>query len=313
MSTVDPTSVPRVGWSRRMAGILASSIALPLVFEILLALIGDEQFNFARAGITVVVVGLAAGLLYAARPGWLNMQRARATFLVLAGLGSALHGFLVTAMPDIFDNNELVQDVVGMMTLIIGVTTFAVGCFYFRVEDVQEAAENPATTKVPDEEVAVSTVPGMYQADSSDRALLDACKAALSVERLHYVALYEPPDSEPDGAPQRIFSVDTFEQARYRVRQLTAHQRRELYQAQGAQVIELRRALDQQLGHLHTGTLVRLVLDVEQGAIYYYEISRNPSRHLIAVTLDQDHVYTTDAELELLKGRLRRDLGLPRA
>lgn len=313
MSTVDPMSVPKGGWSRRMAGILASSIALPLVFEILLALIGDEQFNFARASITVVVVGLTAGLLYIARPGWLNMQRARATFLILAGMGSALHGFLVTAMPDIFDNNERVQDVVGMMTLVIGVTTFAVGCFYFRVEDVQEVAENPLTTKVPEEEIAVFTVPGMYQAESTDRALLDACRSALSVERLHYVALYESPEGQPDSPPQLIFSVDTFEQARYRIRQLPAHRRRELYQAQGALIIELRRTLNEQLHHLHTGPLVRLMLDVEQGALYYCEISREPGRHLIAVTLDQDHVYTTEAEIDLLKGRIRRDLGLPRA
>lgn len=312
MSVADPTSVPKMNWSQRMAGILASSIALPLVFEIMLALLADEPFNFGRAALTVVVVGLTAGALYMFRPGWLNMQRARATFLVLVGIGSAVHGFLVTAVPDLFDK-DLVQDIVGMTTLVLGVTTFAIGCFYFRVEDVQEVIENPSTTTVPDEDISVSTVPGNYQAESTDRLLLDACRNALSVERLHYLALYEPPDDQPDAPARRIFSVDTFEQAKYRLRQLTPHQRRELYQAQGLRVIELQKSLDQELAHLHTGPLIRLVLDVEQGAIYYYEISRNPSLHLIAVTLDQEHVYTTDAELEALKGRLRRILGLLRA
>ncbi|GAA2365410.1 hypothetical protein Cme02nite_31570 [Catellatospora methionotrophica] len=313
MSTADPTAVPKIAWSQRMAGILASSIALPLIFEILLALLGDESFNFGRAAVTVVVVGITAAGLYLFRPGWLNMQRARATFLILAGLGTAIHGFLVTAAFDLFEDKDLVQDVVGMTTLLLGVTVFAVGCFYFRVEDGQEVIENPRTTRVPVEEIAVSPVAGVYEADSSDRALLEACRDALSVERLHYIAMYEPPDADPSAPAQRVFSVDTFEQARYRVRGLSAHQRRELYHAQGEQVCRLRHDLDPQLAHLHTGPLVRLVLDVEQGAIYYYEVSRNPSRHLVAVTLDQDHVYTTDAELEMLKGRLRRELGLPRA
>jgi hypothetical protein len=254
---------------------------------------------------------VAAGGLYLFRPGWLNMQRARATFLILVGLGSAVHGFLATATPHLFDG-ELVQDIVGMLTLVLGVTVFAIGCFYFQVEDVQEVIENPTTTRVPDTEIAVSTVPGAYHADSSDRALLEACKAALSVERLHYIALYEPPDDRPDAGAERVFSVDTFEQVRYRVRQLPPHQRRERYHAEALRIIELRDTLNGQLADLQTGPLVRLVLDVEQGALYYYEISHTPKRHLIAVTLDQDHVYTTDAELEILKSRLRRELGLPR-
>ncbi len=311
MSTAESTPATRVNWSQRMAGILASTIALPLIFEILLALLGDDPFNFGRAGVAVVVVGLTAGGLYLARPGWLNVQRARGAFLILAGLGTAIHGFLVSAASELFAQ-EVVQDIVGMVTLVLGVTTFAIGCFYFRVEDVQEVIENPDTTRPPAEEIAVSTVPGHYQADSSDRVLLEACRDALSVERLHYVALYEPPDDDPAGAPQRVFSVDAFEQPRYRLRQLSAHQRRGLYEQEGLALIELRRSLEGRLGRLHTGRLVRVVLDVEQGAIYYYEVSREPARHLVAVTLDQDHVYTVDAELEALKSSLRRLLGLPR-
>ncbi|WP_144128099.1 hypothetical protein [Catellatospora sichuanensis] len=311
MSTADPTSMPKINWSQRMAGILASTIALPLIFEILLALLGDEPFNFGRAGVAVVIVGLTAGGLYIARPGWLNVQRARGAFLILAGLGSAIHGFLVTAAYNLF-KSDLVQDIVGMLTLLLGVTTFAIGCFYFRVEDVQEVIENPTTTPLPAEEVAISTVPGAYQADSTDRALLEACRDALSVERLHYIALYEPPDGQPDAPAQRIFSVDAFEQAKYRLRQVSPHQRRELYQAEGLRIIERHHELNRELSVLYTGRLTRMVLDVEQGALYHYEISREPSRHLIAVTLDQDHVYTTDAELDVLKGRLRRELGLPR-
>ncbi|MFD0598763.1 hypothetical protein ACFQZ4_46065 [Catellatospora coxensis] len=75
MTTASPTSVPKINWSQRMASILASTIALPLIFEILLALLGDEPFNFGRAAVAVVIVGLTAGGLYIARPGWLNVQR----------------------------------------------------------------------------------------------------------------------------------------------------------------------------------------------------------------------------------------------
>ncbi|MEV4410383.1 hypothetical protein [Catellatospora sp. NPDC049609] len=311
MSAAESPPVTRVNWSQRMAGILASTVALPLIFEMLLAMVSGDPFNFGRAGIAVVVVGLTAGLLYLARPGWLNVQRARGAFLILAGLGSAIHGFLVAAANDLFAK-EIVQDVVGMAALILGVTTFAIGCFYFRVEDVAEVIENPATTRPAAEEIAVSTVPGHYQADSSDRAMLEACRDALSVQRLHYLAVYEPPDAAPDAPAQRVFSVDVFEQNAYRVRQLNPHQRREMYHDEGLALIELRHSLRGRLDRLHTGRLVRIVLDVEQGALYYQELSREPARHLIGVTLDQDQVYATDAELDVLRGTLRRLLGLPR-
>lgn len=41
--------------------------------------------------------------------------------------------------------------------------------------------------------------------------------------------------------------------------------------------------LNRELSVLYTGRLTRMVLDVEQGALYHYEISREHSRHLIAV------------------------------
>jgi hypothetical protein len=49
------------------------------------------------------------------------------------------------------------------------------------------------------------------------------------------------------------------------------------------------------------GRLFRLVLDVEQGAIFYYRLRVND--YLVGVTLDQDQVHVADDKMALLARR----------
>jgi hypothetical protein len=58
---------------------------------------------------------------------------------------------------------------------------------------------------------------------------------------------------------------------------------------------------------LDGGILIRTVLDVEQGALYYYRIDRNG--YLTGITMDRSRVLVTDEKLR----RLTNEIGhLPR-
>jgi hypothetical protein len=70
--------------------------------------------------------------------------------------------------------------------------------------------------------------------------------------------------------------------------------------------------LNSEFRALDSGTLIRLVLDVERGALYYYVVHSESERFLVGVTLDQDMVHVTDRKLQTLVDDIRHHLGHPR-
>lgn len=56
--------------------------------------------------------------------------------------------------------------------------------------------------------------------------------------------------------------------------------------------------LDSYMRRLEGGILIRTVLDVEQGALYYYWIDRNV--YLTGLTMDQSKVLVADEKLRTL-------------
>jgi hypothetical protein len=65
--------------------------------------------------------------------------------------------------------------------------------------------------------------------------------------------------------------------------------------------------LDNRLADLHTGKLVRVVLDVEQGAIYFYNLG--DIGFLVGVTLDQQQVDPADWKMSLIANEFLRAHG----
>jgi hypothetical protein len=126
----------------------------------------------------------------------------------------------------------------------------------------------------------------------------ELCRKTIDRRDLHYIAYCR--NSEV------VFAFDCFgdrQLGRYFSRMITRPQRREFY-------ADLCRKLPERVGQLGrtacralNGRLHRVVLDVQQGAIYYYRISAG--HYLVGVTFDQDEVAGADDRLARLAEELR--------
>jgi hypothetical protein len=128
----------------------------------------------------------------------------------------------------------------------------------------------------------------------------------MSVDDLHYVEYYA------DGQP--IMSLDLLDHPElHRYHEVVEpYQRREEYHRQGKALNALCRRLNSELSPLNTGDLIRLVFDVERGAIYYYIVTTDTNRFLIGVTLNQYKVYVADQKMAKLVDDIRVHLGQPK-
>ncbi|MEU5692891.1 hypothetical protein [Actinosynnema sp. NPDC020468] len=126
--------------------------------------------------------------------------------------------------------------------------------------------------------------------DELPAGLARACLDAVRAEDLHYVA-YCTTDGVGFEADQlahpslRSFFVG-----------ITVEARRNFYRVFSRELVDLARRFNQlNAGVGPEGPLLRLVLDVEQGAIYYYRL--NPRAYLVGVTIDQEQVTNADHRL----------------
>jgi hypothetical protein len=124
----------------------------------------------------------------------------------------------------------------------------------------------------------------LMRADAENSLAL--CRKAVLDGSLHYIAMFR--------GMEQLLEVDAFEgrEVKLFLTRIAPQTRRELYREFGReaeiQVAELAR-----LSGSATGSpLLRVVFDVEQGAIFYYRVGDD--RHLIAVTLNQRAVSQGD-------------------
>jgi hypothetical protein len=81
-------------------------------------------------------------------------------------------------------------------------------------------------------------------------------------------------------------------------RNFSRNDRRQTYELAGRQLAWTVQRLNTYLRRLQGGILIRTVLDVEQGALYYCWLDRDV--YLIGVTMDQPRVLIADEKLRLL-------------
>ena len=144
-----------------------------------------------------------------------------------------------------------------------------------------------------------------YRAATHD-PIVRLCRQAVSAADLHYVAYYVRRSC--------VFHLDVLEDpalGRF-VEVLTADDRRAQYARHGSVLPELLAGLGPNLREMDSGGLIRVVLDVERGALYHFVVDQETDRYLVGVTLDQDMVYVTDAKLSALTDEIRYHLGRPR-
>ncbi|MFD2420158.1 hypothetical protein [Amycolatopsis pigmentata] len=87
--------------------------------------------------------------------------------------------------------------------------------------------------------------------------------------------------------------------------QISVTERREFYQELGPAMPAWVRKLGRMASTVIGPRLERVVLDVEQGAVYYYRI--RPGEYLIGVTMDQGRVAVTDSKMAALTLACRKE------
>jgi hypothetical protein len=134
------------------------------------------------------------------------------------------------------------------------------------------------------------------EGDPSDQ-LVDLCGAEVDCLDLHYVAYVR------DG--EKIFSLDHLghEQLRHFFIQMSVENRRRFYHDFCQQFPLLAGRLGRIVGSVIGNKLERVVLDVEQGALYSYRI--RTAEFLVGVTIDQSQVAEADDKMARLAQRIR--------
>lgn len=131
------------------------------------------------------------------------------------------------------------------------------------------------------------------------------CAARLGLSSLHYVAYH--------ARGKGLFRVDVLDHPDMAplVGLAAPDRHREIYENYGTRLKSLMTHLDDDFDELDSGRLIRLVLDVEKGAVFVIEVHEHSGRYLLGVTLDQSHVDVADRELRTLTGEIRQYLGHP--
>ncbi|MET8468898.1 hypothetical protein ABZY90_01140 [Streptomyces sp. NPDC006422] len=127
--------------------------------------------------------------------------------------------------------------------------------------------------------------------------LLGLCAAAVSVQDLHYVAYFRAGDHH--------FAVDVLDHEKLRpyFAWVGRDERRERYEHIGHRLHFITGRLDHTLVPVIGSRLSRTVLDVEEGAVYYYAVG--DGSYLLGVTLDQNRVGRADQRMTHLLADIR--------
>ncbi|MDX3659895.1 hypothetical protein PV646_21560 [Streptomyces sp. ID05-26A] len=159
-------------------------------------------------------------------------------------------------------------------------------------------SQNPGGWSSEDEVEALTSIEPAREplvevtAEVPDRVLA-ACRAAVRHEDLHYVAYCA------DGAV--LAEVDQFGHPSIApfFTQMTVEARRTFYRGFSQELGTVARRFNRLVaGSAPGGLLMRLVLDVEQGAVYYYRLSTGS--YLAGVTINQARVSGADDRLAAL-------------
>jgi hypothetical protein len=294
-------------WSRKLAVFLGASLLLPLTSEFVVSRIKQESYDFSLAASLVLIVGPIALLLYYARPVRMTARLIMSLGLMLCGLAILTLGILLTYWEDVKILKDRAEPPlwISIPTIVIGLVIASIGALYFGRERHEIPAELPAPPPPTDPtQVKIERYPQFRSA--AHGPLIETIVARLNIKDLHYLAYYVDKSC--------VMTLDLLDHPELgRFHEVTEPwQRREEYLRQGKALHDLLNRLNQEFRPLNTGDLIRLVLDVERGAIYYYVVTTDTSRFVVGVTLDQYKVHVADHKMALLVDDIRVHLGQPK-
>ncbi|MEV0682125.1 hypothetical protein AB0I60_36955 [Actinosynnema sp. NPDC050436] len=127
--------------------------------------------------------------------------------------------------------------------------------------------------------------------------------ATVRPKDVHYLAYHADGEVVAEADHLGHASLDRF------YTKVEVEDRRAFYREFGWQLESIVRKFNRMLSGAAAGGLVtRLVLDVERGAVYYYQL--DPGEYLVGVTLDQSRVRDADERIARLAHRLARGRGV---
>ncbi|GIH79613.1 hypothetical protein [Planobispora longispora] len=294
----------------RLPAVIASLVLLPVLLEILAWYIEGEDYNVSRA-VTVVVVILSLALIATV----LGRIRARLPVLMVIALtvtaaGEGVLGFAAAFGP-VLGRGGIPGELHGLITTGVSAFAFTTGVYlliqynrglYLPYLDAGVGPMPTATKRkvIGESEILIRTMPGI---GPSVEKSVGSCVAMLDQDDLHFVAYYA------DG--RCCFYTDVLDDAdlAHFFHETDQEQRRGIYLKAGHQLNWLTGRLNRQLRRIEGGILIRTVLDVERGALYFYWVDE--TRYLIGVTLDQRKVDVADDKMAKLVDTIRGHFTLP--
>lgn len=313
-ATRRPERTTRITVTDNMIKLIVAIFIVPAPFEIAIGIIKKEQYDFTRLGIIVGALTVLAVLLALMRNRQLRVQSIVGYYLVLAGSIIAAFGVTVTFRADLILGKtawtSLVETAISALAPSLGLLLVASGIFLVaeqsrRTRDELEfpAPSNitsPRTIKINDDNASLWKA-DLFSEHPGAESVVTLCKEFLSAADLHFVAFYSH-----DG--DCLFYLDCLDEdtmARYDVRDTP--ERRRQYERHGRHIRYLSTKLDKRFTTIDSGVLVRIVLDVKKGALFYYSLEREG--FLLGVTLDQRRVDHTDRKLSDLASRILLNRG----
>jgi hypothetical protein len=267
--------------------------------EFTLTIAKNEPVSPERLGtvVAIMIVLLAvSGLVW---KKVVSLPRVVAGGLLAIGAFSVVAGIVILFSAGI--SRYHLDNVVGAAVSSSGVVVFLSGLYVamrpgvVRRDDLEEYRDldDGKTYPLFDTTSGVTATLTTF-VDEPQPSVVDLCRRALGVPHLHFVAYYV------NGACS--FSADVLGDPGSRMRdlcgQVPARVRRRRYEAYGRLTHGLAGRLDRTFDQMEQGDLVRVVLDIHQGAYYYVSIDNR--RYLFGATLDQNVVDIVDDKLRRL-------------
>lgn len=286
-------------------GLIITLFLIPAPFEIAISIIKREEYDFTRLAVVLGALALVALILVLARRPHLGVTSVLGYFLVLIGLALLSVGIVINFRADaVFGQARLpafTETALSALTPSSGLLLAAAGV-YLVIGEIRRAAArferqpptgiaSPQRVRVSDLDMAIWRSPA-FIAQSASEDIIEVCQGLVTTKDLHYVSMYDPKGDCSfcldvlDDAKMRRFNLDNTADRRGRYEQIGRYLRR------------IAAAGDRRLGPLRSGLVLRLVLDVERGAIYLYRL--RDLGFLVGVTLDQSMVDSTDRKLTRL-------------
>lgn len=224
-------------------------------------------------------------------------------FLAAGGFGVAALGVSL-AMGQSTIGTPATTAIVGVLAVLGGVFAFSAGVYLSPAVD-SPSALGAGPRPLAEERFTVNGAEAVLRRFAGFRSgtnrLVDVCRPHLHPVDLHYIAYYVDGECRFSCDVLDDPVVDRFSD------QVTPDGRRERYLQQARYLNRLMVGLNTSFRDIDSGILLRVVLDVERGALYYYWIDEQ--RFVIGVTLDQEMVDKADRKMVHVVDGMRFSLG----